>query len=111
MEIKAYPNHLGNYVDFEVWHYNKVVGRAYLYLIHNGLHDVPYGLIEDVHIDKEYRGKGVGHKLVKKMIDVAKEYDCYKIIATSRFSRESVHTFYEDLGLKQYGYEFRMDLE
>lgn len=86
------------------------VGRAYIYLMHNDLHDQPFGLMEDVHIDEAYRGKGVGSELVKQVIELAKEANCYKLIATSRTSRRKVHDLYQRLGFTQHGVEFRIDL-
>lgn len=97
-----------------VYEYNTngdIVGRGRLYLIRNKLHKQPYGLIEDIYINRDYRNKRIGKKLVKKLINIAKSEKCYKIIATSRFERDNVHIFYKDLGFKKWGYEFRMDLE
>jgi GNAT superfamily N-acetyltransferase len=88
----------------------KVVGRAFLFLIYNDLHPEPYGLLEDVFVEEEFRGQGIGKSLVKAVIDKAKEVGCYKLIATSRFERENVHKLYESLGFKKWGYEFRIDL-
>ena len=85
------------------------VGRAYLYLMGNDLHDRPFGLLEDVYVDKSYRGKGIGSDLVKEVIKLAKEANCYKLIATSRTSRPKVHELYQRLGFTQHGLEFRID--
>jgi GNAT superfamily N-acetyltransferase len=63
------------------------VGRAYIYLMQNDLHAQPFGLMEDVYVDESCRGKGIGSKLVEKVIEIAKESNCYKLIATSRISR------------------------
>jgi len=87
------------------------IGRCFVYFIKNDLHEKPYALLEDVFVEEEFRGRGVGSELVEKAIEVAKEMKCYKIIATSRFEREKVHEWYEKLGFKKWGYEFRMDLE
>jgi len=87
----------------------KVMGRAFLYLIKNDLHDKPYGLLEDVFVEEEARGGGLGTKLVQAVIDEVKVHGCYKLIATSRESREGVHNWYEKIGFKKYGIEFRMD--
>jgi GNAT superfamily N-acetyltransferase len=88
------------------------IAHAYLYLIKNDLHNEPYGLIEDVYVDENYRGQKLGSLLVEKIIEEAKTRDCYKIICTSRREgRENVHGWYEKLGLKKYGYEFRMNLK
>lgn len=86
------------------------VGRAYIYIMHNDLHDRPFGPIEDVYVDEAYRGKGVGSELVKKVIELAKKANYYKLIATSRTSRPKVHELYQQLGFTQHGVEFRIDL-
>lgn len=86
------------------------VGRAYLYLMQNDLHNQPFGLMEDVYVEEAYRGKGIGSKLVNKLIETARESNCYKLIATSRTSRAKVHELYERLGFCQHGVEFRIDL-
>jgi len=89
----------------------KEVGRCFIYLIKNDLHEEPYALLEDVYVDENFRGKGIGTELVKKAIEVAKKLNCYKIIATSRFEREKVHEWYQKFGFKKFGFEFRMDLK
>lgn len=85
------------------------IARAYLYLMHNSLHQEPFGLLEDVYVAESYRGKGLGTKLVQQVIQTAKERGCYKLIATSRTSRPKVHKLYKDLGFKERGWEFRLD--
>jgi len=90
---------------------DKKIGRAFLYIIKNDLHKEPYGLLEDLYVEEEFRGKGFGKMLVQKILEIAKEENCYKIIATSRFNREYVHSFYEKLGFIKWGYEFRKDLK
>ncbi len=96
-------------VKFVVKEEEKIVGRAFLYLIKNDLHEHPYGLLEDVFIEEGYRGKGVGTKLLQEVFKKAKKLGCYKIIATSRFSRPKVHELYIKLGFVKHGLEFRMD--
>lgn len=86
------------------------LGRAWLYLIYNDLHTEPYGLLEDVFVKEDNRGKGVGKKLLEKVLLEARERKCYKIIGTSRMSRDMVHEWYKRLGFREYGLEFRMDL-
>ena len=86
------------------------LGALYLYLIHNDSHKEPYGFLEDLLVKEEHRKKGIGSTLVKEAIAEAKRLQCYKVLGTSRLLREDVHRFYEKLGLKKYGFEFRMDL-
>lgn len=85
-------------------------GRAWLYVICNDLHKEPYGLLEDVFVDENQRGKGTGSALVQAVIEEAKKIGCYKLIATTRHHREIVCAWYEKFGFKNYGAEFRMDL-
>ena len=87
----------------------KEVGRAFLYVMHNELHTQPFGFMEDVYIDEEMRGQGLGTSLVKEVINKAKELGCYKLVATSRYSRSKVHDLYIKLGFLDHGKEFRID--
>ena len=86
------------------------VGRAYLCLATNDLHDRPFGLIEDVFVKEEFRGQQIGTKLISEIIKEAKKQKCYKLIATSRYAREKVHKLYIRLGFIDWGKEFRMNL-
>jgi len=85
------------------------VARACLYLMHNDLHDEPFGLLEDVYVDGSTRRKGLGTELVEAVIAAAREAGCYKLIATSRHARSKVHELYERLGFLSHGIEFRID--
>lgn len=87
----------------------KIVGRAYLYLIYNDLHQAPYGLLEDVFVEDSERGQGTGTELVKAVIEEAKAQGCYKLVGCSRYSRPNVHKWYESFGFQDYGKQFRMD--
>lgn len=97
-------------VKFTLERDGTVIGRAYLYLIYNDLHDAPYGLLEDVFVEEPYRGQGIGTQLVQAVVDEAKARGCCKLIGQSRFGREKVHEMYEKLGLHKHGYNFRMNL-
>ena len=88
---------------------NLEVARAYLYFIHNGLHQEPFGLLEDVFVVQSHRGEGLGTKLIEQVVRAAKEHGCYKLVATSRTSRSKVHQLYKRLGFQERGVEFRID--
>lgn len=87
----------------------KEVGRAFLYILHNDLHEKPLGFLEDVYVNENLRGQGIGTKLLDKVINEARANGCYKIVATSRHSRPEVHKLYERIGFKDQGVEFRLD--
>jgi len=87
----------------------KKIAYAYLYFLKNDLHEQPFGFMEDVFVDENYRSQGLGTKLVEELIKVAKENNCYKLIGTSRYEREKVHSWYLSFGFKDRGKEFRMD--
>jgi GNAT superfamily N-acetyltransferase len=89
----------------------KEIGHAYLYIIHNDIHLRPYGLLEDVAIEKGFRGSGYGTALINQVIERVKKLRCYKLIATSRDSRTDVHRLYKKIGFKQYGQSFRIDFQ
>jgi len=87
------------------------IGRAYVYFLKNDLHEKPFGLLEDVFVEKEYRNRGLGTLIIKTAIEEASRKKCYKLIATSRRLRTEVHKLYRKIGFKSYGLEFRMDLK
>ncbi len=56
------------------------------------------GIIEDVAVNKKYRGKGVGKKLVERLILIGKQKNCDKIVLSSS---EKNSKFYEKIGFKK----------
>ena len=89
----------------------KEVGHVYVYMLFNDLHEHPFGLIEDLFVDEKHRGAGFGSTLLAEAVAVAKEHGCYKLLCTSRHERMYLHEWYEKHGFKNYGIEFRMNLE
>jgi GNAT superfamily N-acetyltransferase len=88
----------------------KEIARAFLYILHNDLHKQPFGFLEDVFVDESFRGKGIGTAILNKVMKEAKKQRCYKIVATSRYSRPEAHRLYKRLCFKDWGKEFRLDL-
>ena len=89
----------------------KEVGRAYLYLIKNDLHKKPLGYLEDVFVEKEFRGQGISLKILNKIFELSKENNCYKLVCTSRYGKEKIHKYYEQLGFEITGKSFRMNFD
>lgn len=108
MEIESKPlNPTG--IKFYVKSGEAEVGRAYLYLLSNDLHEQPFGFMEDVFVEETQRGSGIGSRLVQRVIDEARVRGCYKLICTSRHEKPKVHELYKTLGFKDHGKEFRID--
>ena len=64
------------------------------------------GHIEDVVVKKEFEGQGIGMKLVKSLLDVAKQKNCYKTILNCT---NNLRPFYKKMGFKQTTNEMRFD--
>lgn len=110
MQILREHKDSGKAVRFSLKDGDKEIGSAYLYILKNDQHTEPFGFLEYLVIDEAYRGQGLGKEMVKEMIDEAKKQGCYKLIGTSRHGREKLHEWYEALGFKNYGVEFRINL-
>lgn len=89
----------------------KILGSAFLFHHKSPLHGRTYTILEDMVVDKNLRGKGVGSDLLREIVKIVKDRKSYKLIFTSGFDREEVHSFYEKHGFKKWGLEFRMDLD
>ncbi len=96
-------------IRLSLTHNNQEIGRAFLYILKNELHQEPFALLEDVFVQESHRGQGNGSKIVEAAIDEAKKQNCYKLICTSRHTKEEVHRLYQKHGFKNHGIEFRMD--
>jgi len=109
MEIKQQQLTNCRGVKFEYYEDGERLGRATIYILHNELHDHSFGLLEDVFVEPQARGKGVGSKLTEEVIQHANRIGCYKLICTSRYIKPRVHELYEKLGFVDHGKEFRID--
>jgi len=75
---------------------NTVTGVASLHIIKKLTRTL--GLIEDVAVNENYRGKGIGKKLVEKLIGIASEKSCDKTVLNSS---EKNSEFYEKIGFQK----------
>lgn len=98
-------------VQFIAEENGRKVGWGFLVIINNDRHAEPYGLLENVYVEPEFRGRGIGSRLVQEIIEEAKRIGCYKLLGQSRYGKEKVHDLYLTLGFKDHGKNFRMDLK
>tara|TARA_Y200000002_G_scaffold144471_1_gene119439 strand:+ start:134 stop:535 length:402 start_codon:yes stop_codon:yes gene_type:complete len=82
----------GNVLGYASIHYLKKITRK-------------SGIIEDVVVKENQRGKGIGKLLVKNLIEKAKKNNCDKIILSSS---EKNLKFYEKLGFQKNEFEMIM---
>lgn len=87
-----------------------IIATATIYYLEVAVRAHPYALLEGLVVDKKQRGQGIGTALFKKCIETAKNKNCYKMIFTSGTDRTDAHKFYEKLGFKKWGLEFRKNL-
>lgn len=84
---------------FGVVENEKVISTCYCLIIPNLTRlGSSIAFVENVVTDKEYRGKGLGHKVMEKAIDFARKNNCYKVILQSASFRKEAHQFYKNLG-------------
>ncbi len=86
---------------------SKIIGAASIIIeqkfIHNG---GKVGHIEDVVIAKEFQGRGIGQKIVYRLLKYAQKQGCYKTILDCT---EDLIPFYKKLGFKLHSNSMRFD--
>ena len=76
-----------------------IIGSLYICIIPNlTFNGKSIGYIENVIVDKDYRKKRIGKKLMEMAVEYARENNCYKVVLQSGIKREEAHKFYENLG-------------
>jgi len=102
-KINSNPDHIIVVVELG----GKIVGSTTLLIepkfIHRG---GLVGHIEDVVVDKNFQGQKIGEKIMKYLLEIAKNRGCYKTILDCT---DDVKPFYEKLGFKHVANELRFD--
>ncbi len=102
-KINSNPDHIVAVAELD----GKIVGSTTLLIepkfIHKG---GVVGHIEDVAIDKKFQGQKIGEKIMKYLLEFAKNRGCYKTILDCT---DDVKPFYEKLGFKHIANELRFD--
>ena len=75
---------------------NTIIGVASIHIICKLSRTL--GLIEDVAVNKDHRGKGIGKSLVEKLIEIGKQKNCDKIVLNTS---EKNSKFYEKIGFEK----------
>ena len=79
----------------------KVVGTCTLYILPRVYWSGhPYAILDSIVVGPGTQGKGVGSKLIKHAISLAKKAGCSQVNLTSNTQRTRAHRFYESLGFE-----------
>ena len=88
-----------------------VVGTFALLVMDNLAHmGTPSAVVEDVCVDEQLRGQGIGKAMMHFAMEFARQRGCYKLALSSNASREGAHEFYRTLGFAQHGLSFHVPL-
>ena len=81
----------------------QIMGSSSLHIIEKINRKV--GLIEDVVVYKEFRGKSIASSLVSQLISISKKEGCYKTILNTDSKTKS---FYKKLGFTQKNFQMEI---
>jgi len=89
---------------------DRVVGTFALLIMDNlAHHGTPSGIVEDVAVDPQTQGRGIGKAMMRFAREICRSKGCYKLSLTSNHLREGAHAFYEAIGFERHGYSFRVN--
>jgi GNAT superfamily N-acetyltransferase len=107
--------HMAAYPDYKIYvaiSESQIVGTFSLLIMDNIAHmGAPSAIIEDVAVDPERQGQGVGKQMMECALRLSSERRCYKAMLSSNLKRKNAHAFYESLGFERHGYSYRVSLK
>jgi ribosomal protein S18 acetylase RimI-like enzyme len=74
------------------------------------LHQSPSGLIDELVVTKEYRGKGVGKQLVLATLEKCRQLGCCEVEVSTEKTNVKAREFYRKCGFEERGTLFEVDL-
>jgi len=102
-KINSNPDHVIVVAELD----GKIVGSTTLLIETKFIHGGGLvGHIEDVVVDKNFQGQKIGEKIMKYLLEFAKNRGCYKTILDCT---DDVKPFYEKLGFKHIANELRFN--
>ena len=75
-------------------------------LLHTGLS----GLIDELVVSKNHRGKGIGKQLIYSAIEKCKHLGCCEVEVTTEFANTNAREFYKSCGFEERGVIFEKNL-
>ena len=106
-KMQTYPNYKVYVAEKE----QVIVGTFALLIMDNLAHKgTPSGIVEDVAVQKELQGEGIGKLMMEFAMQRCREAGCYKLVLSSNQKREAAHAFYESLGFRRHGFSFMVEI-
>jgi glucosamine-phosphate N-acetyltransferase len=91
-KINSNPNHIIVIAELD----ERIIGSATLLIEPKFIHDGGLvGHIEDVVVKKDFQGEKIGNKIIKFLLEFARDRGCYKTILNCT---DDVKEFYEKIG-------------
>jgi ribosomal protein S18 acetylase RimI-like enzyme len=85
-----------------------VVGTLDVLIVPNLSHGgAPWGIVENVVVDEEMRGRGLGHSLMEEAVRRCNDAGCYKVQLLTHKSRTRAHEFYRSMEFEPVAEGFR----
>jgi GNAT superfamily N-acetyltransferase len=85
-----------------------VVGTFAMLVMDNlGHMGTPSAIVEDVAVDPQRHGRGIGRAMMQHAMALSAAKGCYKLTLSSNLKRSKAHAFYEAIGFERHGYSFR----
>ncbi len=101
--LKSYPDYRIHVALAD----SRIVGTFALLIMDNLAHrGARSAIVEDVVVNEELRGQGIGKKMMAYAGNLCREKHCYKMALNSNRHRVEAHRFYESLGYERHGYSF-----
>jgi GNAT superfamily N-acetyltransferase len=98
--IRSYPD----YRVYVAVAGGEVVGTFALLIMDNLAHrGAPSGVVEDVVVRGDRRGRGIGTRMMRFAMERCRQRGCYKLALSSNLVRADAHRFYESLGFHRHG--------
>jgi GNAT superfamily N-acetyltransferase len=109
--IKRYPSYR-LFLAHDTAAPHRLLGSYALLVMHNlGHMGSPIAIVEDVVVDLDHRGQGIGRQMMAHAVKLARDAGCYKLALSSNRRRSMAHAFYESLGFERHGYSYVIETQ
>ncbi|GIP39101.1 acetyltransferase [Paenibacillus sp. J31TS4] len=76
-----------------------LIGTVTLNICLQAMHGLrPYGVVENIVVHEDHRGKRVGQALLQHVEDICQSLNCHRIMLLSNATRHQAHRFFEREG-------------